>query len=223
MKVDHGIRNTWDGPDGPRAPVRLAFKRFMDVTLAIMVLMLLSPVILVAIWMVRRSGPGPVFFRGVRAGIYGRPFRIFKFRTMVTGAEALGGPTTSTDDPRVTSVGWFLRRTKIDELPQLINVILGDMSLVGPRPEVFEYTSRYVGEEKSILCMRPGITDYASIEFADLDDVVGCSEPDRYFRENILPRKNALRIKYVTEWSLRSDFKILWMTVCRVMKRIVFR
>jgi lipopolysaccharide/colanic/teichoic acid biosynthesis glycosyltransferase len=134
-------------------------------------------------------------------------------------AERLGGPTTGTRDPRVTPVGWFLRRTKIDELPQLINVLLGDMSLVGPRPEVMVYTSRYQGDEKVILSMRPGITDYASIVFADLDDRVGSDDADAYFQQHILPEKNRLRVKYVKEWSLRGDIKILWNTAWRVPKR----
>jgi lipopolysaccharide/colanic/teichoic acid biosynthesis glycosyltransferase len=140
---------------------------------------------------------------------------------MVENAESLGGPTTGTNDHRLTSVGAFLRRMKLDEIPQFLNVLVGDMSLVGPRPEVLEYTALYKGEEEYILCMRPGITDYASIEFADLDDRVGSIDPDKYFREYILPRKNALRVKYVKEWSLGSDFRILWMTFCRVAKKFM--
>ena len=223
MSKKQATNKALDGPHGPRAPFRLVLKRIFDVTLAMAALVLFSPVILLSAWMVKQSGPGPVFYRGVRAGLHGKPFRIFKFRTMVTDAERLGGPTTGTRDPRVTSVGRFLRRTKLDELPQLINVLVGDMSLVGPRPEVLEYTAKYEGEEKYILCMRPGITDYASMEFADLDDLVGSIDPDRYFREHIMPRKNALRIKYVKEWSLGSDFSILWATFCRVVKRITVR
>lgn len=138
-------------------------------------------------------------------------------------AESHGGPTTATDDRRVTSAGWFLRRTKIDELPQFLNVLVGDMSLVGPRPEVLEYTSQYKGEEECILYMRPGITDYASIEFADLDNLVGNQDPDKYFREHILPHKNELRVKYVKEWSLFGDFKILGKTSLLVMKRVLFQ
>ena len=223
MSGKQAILEAWDGPYGPQAPFRLALKRLFDVTFAMAAIVLFSPLILLAAWKVKQSGPGPVFYRGVRAGLHGKPFRIFKFRTMLTDAERLGGPTTGTRDPRVTSVGRFLRRTKLDELPQLINVLVGDMSLVGPRPEVLEYTAKYEGEEKYILCMRPGITDYASIEFADLDDMVGSIDPDRYFREHIMPRKNALRVKYVKEWSLWSDFSILWATFCRVVKRIAVR
>jgi len=142
---------------------------------------------------------------------------------MVVDAESLGGPTTGTNDKRVTPIGALLRRTKLDELPQFINVLTGDMSLVGPRPEVLEYTGTYTGEEKIILAMRPGITDYSSIEFADLDDLVGDKDPDKYFCEHIMPKKTALRIKYVKEWSLWSDFRILWMTFFRVIKRVAKR
>jgi lipopolysaccharide/colanic/teichoic acid biosynthesis glycosyltransferase len=198
----------------------LVLKRIFDVAISLTVLLAIWPFLLLASFAVKLSSPGPIFYRGVRTGLRGKPFRIFKFRTMVKNAESLGGPTTGTNDHRVTRVGAFLRRTKFDELPQFLNVVVGDMSLVGPRPEVLEYTATYVGEEKCILSMRPGITDYASIEFADLDDRVGNIDPDKYFREQVMPRKTALRVKYVKEWSLGSDFGILWVTFYRVVKRI---
>ncbi|GFO63823.1 sugar transferase [Geomonas paludis] len=201
----------------------LALKRSADILLSLSVLAVLWPLLLAAAVAVKLSSPGPVFYRGVRSGLNGTTFRILKFRSMVIDAEALGGPTTGTNDPRVTRVGAFLRKTKLDELPQFLNVLKGDMSLVGPRPEVLEYTSQYRGEERLILCMRPGITDYASIEFADLDDQVGSEDPDRFFREHILPRKNALRVKYVKQWSLGSDLVILWQTAWRVLKRATDR
>jgi lipopolysaccharide/colanic/teichoic acid biosynthesis glycosyltransferase len=140
---------------------------------------------------------------------------------MVVDAESLGGPTTGTNDKRVTRIGVYLRRAKLDELPQFLNVLVGDMSLVGPRPEVLKYTATYTDKEKIIFSMRPGITDYASVEFVDLDDLVGNQDPDRYFREYIMPRKTELRIKYVKEWSLITDLKILWATFCRVTERII--
>ena len=201
----------------------LGIKRVLDLALSCIALIVSWPIFVVAALAVKTSSPGPVFYRGVRSGLYGKPFRIIKFRTMVVNAETLGGPTTGTNDQRVTRVGSILRRTKLDELPQLINVLKGDMSLVGPRPEVLEYTEQYKGEEVCILSMRPGITDYASIEFADLDDRVGSANPDQFFREHILPQKNALRVRYVKEWSLGSDLKILWLTLIRVLKRIVVR
>lgn len=201
----------------------LAFKRFLDVIFSLAVLILIWPILSVVALAIILSGPGPVFYRGIRTGLRGQPFRILKFRTMVPNAESLGGPTTGTCDSRVTSVGRLLRRTKLDELPQFINVLLGDMSLVGPRPEVPEYTGQYRGDELLILDMRPGITDYASIEFADLDDRVGSDDPDAYFRRYILPRKNELRLNYVKEWSLGGDFCILWQTFLRVLRRICKR
>jgi lipopolysaccharide/colanic/teichoic acid biosynthesis glycosyltransferase len=197
----------------------LFVKRASDVVGSFVALVLVWPLLLLLAIAVKSSGPGPVFYRGVRAGLHGRPFRILKFRTMVVDAEALGGPTTGTNDRRVTRLGALLRRTKLDELPQFWNVLVGHMSLVGPRPEVFQYTSQYRGEAERILSMRPGITDYASIEFADLDDRVGNEDPDGYFREHVLPIKTALRIKYVTEWTLRSDVAILWETARRVLAR----
>lgn len=201
----------------------LALKRLVDLAFSLLVLSVLWPVLLTAALAVKLSSPGPVFYRGVRSGLNGTTFRILKFRSMVVNAEKLGGPTTGTNDPRVTPVGAFLRKTKLDELPQFLNVLKGDMSLVGPRPEVVEYTSKYQGEETCILRMRPGITDYASIEFADLDDQVGSEDPDKFFREHILPRKNSLRVKYVKEWSLMSDLSILFQTALRVLKRVADR
>ena len=210
-------------PNGlPNHPIwALAFKRFMDVVFSLFALCALLPVFLVVSAGVKFSSPGPVFYRGLRGGHRWQPFRILKFRTMVNNAELLGGPTTGTNDPRVTRFGRFLRRSKLDELPQFINVFGGHMSLVGPRPEVLEYTIQYKGEERFILAMRPGITDYSSIEFADLDDRVGNDNPDAYFRQYILPRKNFLRLKYVTEWSIASDFRIFWLTFLRVIQRVL--
>ena len=201
----------------------LFLKRLFDILFSSFVLLLLWPLITAVAVAVKLSSSGPVFYRGVRSGLHGHPFRILKFRTMVEDAESLGGPTTGTNDKRVTSIGAFLRKTKLDEIPQFFNVLTGEMSLVGPRPEVLEYTATYKGEEKCIFSMRPGITDYASIEFADLDDRVGNSDPDSYFREHIMPRKTALRVKYVKEWSLWTDFRILWVTFLRVIKRIAAR
>jgi lipopolysaccharide/colanic/teichoic acid biosynthesis glycosyltransferase len=201
----------------------LVLKRIIDVGLSFILVLMLWPLFFAVAAAVKFSSSGPLFYRGVRSGLYGKPFRIFKFRTMVDNAESLGGPTTGTNDQRVTPVGAILRRTKLDELPQFLNVLTGDMSMVGPRPEVLKYTAQYTGEEKCILWMRPGITDYASIQFADLDDLVGNMDPDGYFREHVLPRKNALRIKYVKEWSLASDFKILGATFFRIAKKILVR
>jgi lipopolysaccharide/colanic/teichoic acid biosynthesis glycosyltransferase len=199
----------------------LAAKRILDVLLSFVALLLLTPVITVVAVLVNCNSPGPIFYRGVRAGLNGSPFLIYKFRTMVNGAETLGGPTTGTNDPRVTRIGRVLRRYKLDELPQFINVLKGDMSLVGPRPEVLEYTSQYTGEERLILKMRPGITDHASLQFVNLDDIVGRDAPNAFFREHILPEKNALRLRYVKQWTLLGDFVILFRTILKVMQKAI--
>ena len=137
---------------------------------------------------------------------------------MLVGSESLGG-TTGKDDPRVTQVGRFLRKYKFDELPQLVNVLTGDMSLVGPRPELEEHTSAYQGEEKLILSVRPGITDYASVQFHNLNELVGSEDPHRVFIEEFRPEKNRLRLAYVKQQSLREDMKILVKTLARVLLR----
>lgn len=214
-------QRNWPPPLHPQWA--LVAKRVIDFMFATVVLVSILPLLVFIVLVVKLNSDGPIFYRGLRTGLYGKEFRILKFRTMVSDAESRGGPTTGTNDPRVTHVGAVLRRTKIDELPQLINVLCGDMSLVGPRPEVPEYTNRYRGDELLILTMRPGITDYASIEFADLDDRVGSEDPDAYFRKYILPRKNELRVAYVKNWSLLVDIGILWRTFKRVARRISTR
>lgn len=203
------------------APLALLVKRLMDIAAASVALLITWPILLVVSLAIKISSPGPILYRGIRTGFLGDKFNILKFRTMVTDAETCGGPTTGTNDPRITTIGHILRKTKLDELPQFFNVLLGDMSLVGPRPEVVEYTNLYSGDELLILGMKPGITDYASIEFADLDDRVGHDDPDAFFRQHILPKKNALRVKYVKNWSLSKDVEIIWRTIVRVIKRIV--
>jgi lipopolysaccharide/colanic/teichoic acid biosynthesis glycosyltransferase len=205
----------------PHPSWKLFIKRLLDIVVSIAVFFAVWPIFIWVSIMVKHSSPGPVFYRGVREGYKGKPFRILKFRTMIENAEILGGLTTGTNDPRVTWVGRFLRRTKIDELPQIINVLKGEMSLVGPRPEVLQYTNQYNQNERLILSMRPGITDYSSIEFSNLDDIVGTNDPDAYFKRYILPRKNLLRIKYVKEWSISSDFRILWMTFKCISCRVI--
>lgn len=195
-------------------------KRLADTLLAASALVVLSPAFVIMGVMIKATSPGRVFYRGLRTGKHARRFRIYKFRTMVDGAERLGGPSTATRDPRVTRFGWFLRRHKLDELPQLINILSGEMSIVGPRPEVPLYTDAYAGEELMILQVRPGLTDYASLEFIELDDLLGAEDADRTFREKILPTKNALRIKYVKERSLLVDATLIAKTLSRlVLKR----
>ena len=194
-------------------------KRLLDFLFALAGLAMLAPLLLAVAALIRLTSPGPVFYLGVRTGKGGIPFRMFKFRTMVVNADAIGGPSTGQEDPRITRTGHWLRKYKLDELPQLINVVKGDMSLVGPRPEMPQYTREYQGEELLILTVRPGITDYASIAFSRLDEVLGKDDPDRVYEQEVKPRKNALRVKYVKEHNLLLDFKLIFKT----LGRIVFR
>lgn len=163
------------------------------------------------------DSPGPVFYRPWRGGREGKPFHIFKFRSMVVNADKIGGPTTSGDDPRVTRSGRFIRRFKLDELSQLINVLLGDMSLVGPRPEVVEKVERYSEQEKKTLALRPGITDWASIWNSDEGGVLeGALDADAVYEEVIRPTKMKLQLEYLKNHSFFVDLKIIFYTFCRL-------
>ncbi len=199
--------------------LELAAKRAFDVLASAAALVVLSPLLLAVAAGVKLDSPGPVFFRGVRSGLHGKPFRILKFRTMVVDAARIGGPSTGRDDPRVTRFGSFLRRYKLDELPNLACVLIGQMSIVGPRPEVPQYTSLYRGEEALILTMRPGITDYSSVRFIDLASHIGSEDVDANFESRVLPVKNRLRVRYVKEWSFRNDMRIIGSTLLALVAR----
>jgi lipopolysaccharide/colanic/teichoic acid biosynthesis glycosyltransferase len=194
-------------------------KRLFDLTAAFVGLILTAPFFLCVAWLIKKEDSGPVFYRGERVGLSGKPFRIFKFRTMVVDAESLGGPSTPDDDSRITWVGKWLRKNKLDELPQLINVLRGDMSIVGPRPEVKRYADMYTEEEKAILTVRPGITDWASIWNADEGAVLAEKEdPEKAYLELIRPKKLKLQMKYVKEQSLWVDLKIIFLTILAVLQ-----
>lgn len=193
-------------------------KRVFDFVFSTIGLTLISPFLIIIAFLIKIDSKGPVFYRGVRSGRYGKPFRIFKFRTMVIEAEYIGGPSTALTDPRLTPLGKFLRKYKIDELPQLINVIRGQMSLVGPRPQVERYTQLYSDEEKIILSVRPGLTDYASIKFIHLDKILGNEKVDEKYLKEIEPEKNRLRVQYIKDQSIRVDFKILLHTILQLFK-----
>ena len=160
-------------------------------------------------FLIKVGSPGPIFYRGERVGKDGKIFRIFKFRSMVLDAERRGGFSTAIDDPRLTSLGRFIRKHKLDELPQFFNVLAGDMSLVGPRPQVAFYTDKYQGDEKLILSVKPGITDLASLYYADMDAVLGSGNVDARYLTEIEPVKNQLRLKYIREQSFLLDMRIL--------------
>ena len=189
-------------------------KRIIDLLISGMGLIVLSPVFAaVAVW-IKLDSPGPVFYRGVRAGRFGNPFRIFKFRSMVMNADKIGGPSSSADDPRITRSGNFVRKSKLDELPQLINVFKGEMSLVGPRPEVVQEVLLYTEEERRLLSVRPGITDWSSIKFRNEGEILrGSDDPHQVYRERIRPEKIRLGLEYVAKHSTATDFQIIFSTV----------
>jgi lipopolysaccharide/colanic/teichoic acid biosynthesis glycosyltransferase len=169
---------------------------------------------------IKFGSPGPVFYRARRVGRGGQPFRMWKFRTMVVNADRIGGPSTADDDPRVTAVGKWLRRHKLDELPQLVNVMTGDMSLVGPSPEVQQYIDIMTGEEREILDVQPGITDWATLWNPDEGAVLaGSADPERVYLERIRPEKIRWQLEYVRRRSLAVDVSILAQTLLAVLFR----
>ena len=189
-------------------------KRIFDLLAALSGILLLWPIfLLVAVW-IKLDSKGPVFYRGIRAGRFGKPFRIWKLRTMVENAESLGGAETPNDDRRITRAGMFLRHYKIDEFPQLLNVFAGEMSLVGPRPEVLEEVVRYGPEERQVLQVAPGITDWASIRFRHEGEILrGSPDPHRTYHDKIRPEKMRLQIQYVRQPSFSTDMKIILRTL----------
>lgn len=192
-------------------------KRLIDILFSFMALVVLSPVLLVISLWVKLGSAGPVFYRQVRVGLNGKDFRIFKFRTMYTGSDRSGLITVGGRDPRITPSGYMLRKYKLDELPQFLNVLAGDMSLVGPRPEVRKYVEMYTQDQRRVLTVRPGITDYASIEYSDENEILGNAvDPDKEYIEVIMPAKLKLNLKYIDEQSLATDLKILFMTVRKI-------
>lgn len=197
------------------------FKRLLDILISGMALVLLWPVYLIIAAVIAAQDGFPVLYRAERGGYRGRPFRICKFRSMVKNAEFIGGGTTSLHDPRITPVGNFLRKTKLDEIPQLGQVFLGKMSLIGPRPELLRYVEQYQGEELDILKVRPGITDYSSVEFINLDEIVGTENADEMYESRVLKKKNALRVKYAHTVSLKTDAHILFKTIGAVLDKII--
>lgn len=193
-------------------------KRCFDFILSFLGLVVLSPLLAAIAAAIKLNSPGPVLYRGERVGRYGKPFRIYKFRTMVVNAEAIGGSSTADDDCRITRVGALLRRYKLDELPQLMNVLQGSMSLVGPRPQVAWAVALYQGEEKRLLEVRPGITDYASIRFRNEGEILrGSLDPDRAYLERIAPEKIRLGLQYIDDHSLWIDCCIIARTLLCVL------
>ncbi len=203
----------------PRRPVYRAAKRTLDLLASGCGLIVLSPLLLLAGIAVKLDSPGPVLFVQQRVGRNFRNFGILKFRTMVTDAEKRGGQITFGADPRITRVGHILRKTKIDELPQLWNVVRGQMSLVGPRPEVPRYVEMYRDQYAYVLSVRPGVTDLASVKYRDeAEQLAGCADPAREYAERILPDKIALARTYIDTATFAGDLGIVLRTFLRIAR-----
>lgn len=188
-------------------------KRAFDITLALIGLLLLAPLLVLLAVAIKLDSQGPVFYRQWRLGKDQRPFRVLKFRTMVVGAEGVGPAITVGSDPRITRVGWILRRFELDELPTLINVLRGEMSIVGPRPELPKYLPYYTEAQKRVFLVRPGLTDLGTLAFRDeARHLRGDAAEEQYVRE-ILPRKLALNLEYIKRQSLRHDLGIIVRTL----------
>ena len=195
-------------------------KRLFDIVSSGCGLLVLSPLlILVAIW-IKLDSPGPVFYRQVRVGRYNKDFKIFKFRSMRVGADKGSLVTIGGRDPRVTRSGYYIRKFKIDELPQLINVFIGDMSLVGPRPEVRHYVNYWTEEQMHVLDVRPGITDPASIKFRNENELLAQAEdPEKYYIEVIMQEKIRLYLEYVQKHNFWYDIKIILDTFVAIISK----
>lgn len=194
-------------------------KRILDMIITGVALLVLWPFYLIIGAAVALEDGFPVFYRAPRGGYQGGEFRICKFRSMVKNADMIGGGTTALNDSRITKVGNILRKTKLDEIPQLGQVFIGKMSLIGPRPELLRYVEQYIGDEKLILQVRPGITDYSSVEFINLDEIVGGENADEMYEKYVLKKKNELRVKYAMTVSFKTDVKLLFLTVWKVFQK----
>lgn len=196
-------------------------KRILGFFLACILLLLLWPLyLIIAVFVLLEDGT-PILYTPLRGGYKNKSFKIYKFRTMVKNADQIGGGTTALHDPRITKTGNFLRKTKLDEIPQLFNILKGEMAFIGPRPELLKYTNNYQGEEKFILEVRPGISDFSSIEFINLDEIVGAENADEAYEMHVLKKKNMLRIQYANQVSFLTDVKLLFKTVGKVLNKIV--
>ncbi len=193
--------------------------RIFDILFATLGLVILSPLLILVYVAIVLESRGGGFYRQERTGRYGKPFRLIKFRSMYVNADKHGLITVGGHDNRITRVGYYIRKYKIDELPQLINVVKGDMSIVGPRPEVKKYTDLYTEEQRKILDVRPGITDYASIKYVDENEILGTSDnPERTYIEHIMPDKIKLNMIYISQNGIKEYFKIIFLTLTNIAR-----
>ncbi len=194
-------------------------KRLFDVLSSFFGLIVLFPVFILISLLIVIDSRGGIFYRQVRVGLGGVDFKLFKFRTMCNNADKKGLLTVGMKDSRVTKTGYYLRKYKLDELPQLLNVFIGDMSVVGPRPEVRKYVELYTTNQKMVLNTKPGITDYASIEFSNENEILGnVPNPEEVYITQIMPAKLNLNLKYIAEKSLLTDFKIILKTILKILR-----
>lgn len=207
----------WDGPLKHPFYSKI-LKRVLDFVLALLLLVPCGLIMLPIALLVKGTSPGPVFYRALRGGYHNRAFFILKFRTMVVGADKYSG-TTALNDPRVTRLGRVLRKTKLDELPQILNILKGDMSFIGPRPELLKYTTRYNRQQECILWVRPGISDPSSIKLIRLDEAVGHDDPEGSYERNILAEKNEMRVAYAKSQSFGLDAALFVKTLGCVLQK----
>lgn len=195
-------------------------KRFFDILGSLLGLIVLSPLFLILIIWIKLDSSGAAFYFQTRVGKDGRDFNLYKFRSMRIGSDQKGLITVGDKDPRITKVGYFIRKYKLDELPQLFNVLIGDMSFVGPRPEVRKYVDMYTDEQKEVLSIRPGITDYASIEYVDENTILGiAADPDKVYIDQIMPDKIRYNMRYIQNYSLKEYFKIIFLTLLKIVRK----
>jgi lipopolysaccharide/colanic/teichoic acid biosynthesis glycosyltransferase len=194
-------------------------KRLFDIIFSIVGIIILSPFLILISIIVLMTSPGGAFYRQVRVGKNGKEFKLLKFRTMRKGADKSGSLTVGMRDSRITSIGFYLRKYKLDELPQLFNVLAGDMSFVGPRPEVPEYVALYDTVQKKVLNVKPGITDYASIVYSEENELLAKAEnPQELYLKKIMPAKLKLNMKYINEMGLSTDIKIILKTISKIFR-----
>jgi len=193
-------------------------KRLFDIIFSLIVLVILLPIFLLLALAIVIDSPGGPFYKQERIGKGGEPFYLLKFRSMHPFADKRGKLTVGTSDPRITRMGRFIRKYKLDEFPQLINVIKGEMSIVGPRPEVAKYVDLYTNEQRQVLTIRPGLTDYASLKYFDENDLLAKAEdPEKEYTEVIMPAKLKLNLEYIEKKSLATDLKIIFKTFGRIV------
>jgi lipopolysaccharide/colanic/teichoic acid biosynthesis glycosyltransferase len=193
-------------------------KRLLDLLLSTIALLLLSPFLVITGIIIGVTSPGGIFFSQVRVGKDMRHFKLYKFRTMRPDAEFSGQLTVGMRDPRITGIGYFLRKYKLDELPQLLNIIKGDMSIVGPRPEVPKYVAMYDAVQQKVLSVKPGLTDYASLQYINENEILGkASDPEKTYIEEVMPAKLLLNLKYIQDKSLMTDLQIIFSTIGSIL------